>query len=164
MSIMNHDLRSRFHPGIKLGMKSTFIMAKTVLIRNEISIYRDLSILNWISYIKTNWIRSGLELNLDLCEVHKRPARNQSSSLQSYYSCLLPRFSGLFMSRQKGVHESPRTVAMHEWYLREVFFKWLYHIFFLFGTQKLSKILYQQTILRNIRTTTVHNKSNSDKE
>ena len=52
--------------------------------------------------------------DLDLCEVPNRPARNQSSSLRSYYSCLLPRFSGLFMSRQKGVHESPRTVAMSD--------------------------------------------------
>ena len=114
ISTMNHDLRSRLCPGIKLGIKSTFIMAKTVLIRNEILIYRDLSILNWISYIETNWIRSGFELNLDLCEVPNRPARNQSTSLRSYYSCLLPRFSGLLMSRQKGVHESPRTVTMSD--------------------------------------------------
>ena len=46
ISITNHDLRSRLCPGIKLGMKSTFFMAKTVSIRNEILIYRDLSILN----------------------------------------------------------------------------------------------------------------------
>ena len=100
--------------------------------------------------------------DLDLCEVPNRPARNQSSSLRSYYSCLLPRFSGLFMSRQKGVHESPRTVAMSD--ICEKCFSNGCIIFSFYLSQQLSKILYQQTILRNIRTTTVHNKSKSDKE